>query len=279
MSIKLNNFNNDTRKVVDKLGNFSVIEYEKDSSVSIQSAQAEYFMSKMNVRRRQVMVQLNGNNSVVLQAGAMQWMAGDVVATTGVKGVGDFLGKLVKSSVTKESAIKPEYKGNGLVVLEPTYKYIILQNVADWGAGMTIEDGLFLACDSTVNHKVVARTNVSSALMGGEGLFNLSLQGSGVVALESNVPFDELIEVELDNDTLKIDGNLAVCWSSSLNFTVERTTKSLTGSAVSGEGLVNVFRGTGKVLMCPVAPTYSLYASTNSLSAKAAATDSNTMGY
>lgn len=279
MSIKLNNFNNDTRKVVDKLGNFSVIEYEKDSSVSIQSAQAEYFMSKMNVRRRQVMVQLNGNNSVVLQAGAMQWMAGDVVATTGVKGVGDFLGKLVKSSVTKESAIKPEYKGNGLVVLEPTYKYIILQNVADWGAGMTIEDGLFLACDSTVNHKVVARTNVSSALMGGEGLFNLSLQGSGVVALESNVPFDELIEVELDNDTLKIDGNLAVCWSSSLNFTVERTTKSLTGSAISGEGLVNVFRGTGKVLMCPVAPTYSLYASTNSLSAKAAATDSNTMGY
>lgn len=279
MSIKLNNFNNDTRKVVDKLGNFSVIEYEKDSSVSIQSAQAEYFMSKMNVRRRQVMVQLNGNNSVVLQAGAMQWMAGDVIATTGVKGVGDFLGKLVKSSVTKESAIKPEYKGNGLVVLEPTYKYIILQNVADWGAGMTIEDGLFLACDSTVNHKVVARTNVSSALMGGEGLFNLSLQGSGVVALESNVPFDELIEVELDNDTLKIDGNLAVCWSSSLNFTVERTTKSLTGSAVSGEGLVNVFRGTGKVLMCPVAPTYSLYASTNSLSAKAAATDSNTMGY
>lgn len=279
MSIKLNNFNNDTRKVVDKLGNFSVLEYEKDSSVSIQSAQTEYFMSKMNVRRRQVMVQLNGNNSVVLQAGAMQWMAGDVVATTGVKGVGDFLGKLVKSSVTKESAIKPEYKGNGLVVLEPTYKYIILQNVADWGAGMTIEDGLFLACDSTVNHKVVARTNVSSALMGGEGLFNLSLQGSGVVALESNVPFDELIEVELDNDTLKIDGNLAVCWSSSLSFTVERTTKSLTGSAVSGEGFVNVFRGTGKVLMCPVAPTYSLYASTNSVAAKSAAIDSNTMGY
>lgn len=276
MSIKLNNFNNDTRKVIDKLGNFSVIEYEKDSSVSIQDAEAEYFMSKMNVRRRQVMTQLNGDNSVTVQAGAMQWMAGNVTATTGVKGVGDFLGKLVKSSVTKESAIKPEYKGNGLVVLEPTYKYIILQDVSEWGSGMTIEDGLFLACDGTVNHKIVSRTNVSSALMGGEGLFNLSLQGNGVVALESNVPFDELIEIELDNDVLKIDGNLAVCWSSSLSFSVERTTKSLTGSAVSGEGLVNVYRGTGKVLMCPVAPTNSLYASTNTLSAKAAALDSNT---
>lgn len=276
MSIKLNNFNNDTRKIVNKLGNFSVIEYEKDSSVSIQDAEAEYFMSKMNVRRRQVMVQLNGDNSAVVQAGAMQWMAGNVNATTGVKGVGDFLGKLVKSSVTKESAIKPEYKGNGLVVLEPTYKYIILQDVSEWGSGMTIEDGLFLACDGSIKHNVVSRTNVSSAIMGGEGLFNLSLQGNGVVALESNVPFDELIEIELDNDVLKIDGNLAVCWSSSLNFSVERTTKTLTGSAISGEGFVNVFRGTGKVLMCPVAPTYSLYAATNSLSAKAAAGDSNT---
>ena len=74
-----------------------------------------------------------------------------------------------------------------------------------------------------------------------------------MAALESNVPEEELIEIELENDELKIDGNLAVCWSSNLDFTVERTTKTLVGSAVSGEGLVNVYRGTGKVLMAPVA--------------------------
>lgn len=56
-------------------------------------------------------------------------------------------------------------------------------------------------------------------------MFNLSLQGTGVAALESNVPMEELIEIELDNDTLKVDGNLVVCWSSNLDFTVERTTK------------------------------------------------------
>ena len=91
---------------------------------------------------------------------------------------------------------------------------------------------------------------------------------SGVAALESNVPCEELVEVELNGDELKIDGNLAVCWSSSLSFTVERSTKTLLGSAVSGEGLVNVYRGTGKVLMCPVAPTGSLFAATNSLAPK-----------
>ena len=143
---------------------------------------------------------------------------------------------------------------------------------------MTIEDGMFLACDARVKRNVIARKNVSSAVLGGEGLFNMSLQGTGVVALESNVPENELIEVELENDELKIDGNLAVCWSSNLDFTVERTTKTLVGSAVSGEGLVNVYRGTGRVLMSPVAPTSSLFESTNTVSAKAAAKNSNTLG-
>ena len=96
--------------------------------------------------------------------------------------------------------------------------------------------------------------------------------------MECNVPENELIEVELENDELKIDGNLAVCWSSNLDFTVERTTKTLVGSAVSGEGLVNVYRGTGRVLMSPVAPTSSLFESTNTISAKAVAKNSNTLG-
>ena len=77
-----------------------------------------------------------------------------------------------------------------------------------------------------------------------------------------------MIEVVLENDELKIDGNLAVCWSSNLDFTVERTTKTLVGSAVSGEGLVNVYRGTGRVLMCPVAPTSSLFEAANTMSDK-----------
>ena len=47
-----------------------------------------------------------------------------------------------------------------------------------------------------------------------------------------------------------------------------KTTKTLVGSAVSGEGLVNVYRGTGRVLMCPVAPTTSLFESTNTMTAK-----------
>ena len=117
---------------------------------------------------------------------------------------------------------------------------------------MVLDDGMFLACESSIQQNIVARSNLSSAIFGREGLFNLKLSGNGIAALESYVPRDELIEINLENDVLKIDGNFAVAWSGTLQFTVEKSTKSLIGSGISGEGFVNVYRGTGKVLLAPV---------------------------
>lgn len=242
---------NDDVRVLDSMGAFTTIEYIRDLSVTPQSAAMAYFCNEMNVRKRQVICDLSKSN-VTVQAGAMQWMAGNVQATTGLKGVGDLFGKAVRGKVTGESAIKPEYTGDGILVLEPTYKHLLLVDVSDWGGSIVLDDGLFFACDSKLQHKAVMRSNLSSAVAGNEGLFNLSLQGDGVACLESFVPKEELIEITLQNDVLKIDGNMAIAWSGSLNFTVERSGKTLPGSAASGEGLVNVYRGTGKVLMAPV---------------------------
>ena len=212
---------------------------------------AAYYASEMNVRKRQVLIELNGN-AYTISAGAMQWTSGNVKMAADVKGFGDLLGKALSSKVTKESAIKPKYEGNGLLMLEPTYKHILLEDVSEWN-GLVLDDGLFLACESKVKQKVVARTNISSAMLGNEGLFNLCLEGDGIAVLESPVPRDELIEFVLDNDEVRIDGNFAIAWSKSLDFRVEKSSKSLVGSAVSGEGFVNVYRGTGKILMAPIA--------------------------
>ena len=237
--------------VKSQLGGMQVIEYARDMSVSPHTSKTEYFMAKMNVNRRQLLLNLNGN-SYTIQAGAMQWISGKVQMSSDVKGVGNFIGKMVSSAVTKESVVKPVYSGYGQVMLEPTYRHLLLTNVADWGGQIVLDDGLFLACESQLEQKVVSRTNISSAVLGGEGLFNLSLRGNGVCALESIVPLEELIQIDLQDDVLKIDGNMAICWSGSLNFSVEKSTKSLIGSAISKEGFVNVYRGTGRVWMAPV---------------------------
>lgn len=243
---------NDDVRVIDELGTFKVIEWKRDLSVTATSAMEAYFSSEMNVRRRQVVCDLN-QAPVTVQAGAMQWMVGDVRLSSGITGVGDLFTKALRGAATKESAIKPEYQGTGLMVLEPTYRHILLIDVANWGNSIVLDDGIFLACYSSLQHKTIMRSNLSSAAAGGEGLFNLGLQGYGALAIESPCPKEELIEINLDNDVLKIDGNMAVAWSGSLEFTVERSGKSLIGSAASGEGLVNVYRGTGKVLMAPTA--------------------------
>ena len=249
---RISNFtdNNDVR-TINELGPFKVIEYVRDLSVTPSTAQVSYFSNLMNVRKRQVICNL-AVSSITVQAGAMQWMIGNVNATTGIKGVGDLFSKAVRGKVTGESAIKPEYTGDGLMILEPTYRHILLLDLEAWNGSIVLDDGLFLACESKLQQRAVARSNVSSALAGNEGLFNLGIQGNGILCLESPCPQEELIEIELQNDVVKIDGNMAIAWSGSLTFTVERSGKSLIGSAASGEGLVNVFRGTGKVLLAPV---------------------------
>ncbi|MGN0392800.1 MAG: AIM24 family protein [Bariatricus sp.] len=242
---------NDDVKVIDSLGAFSVVEYQRDLSVMPETAMEAFYASQMSVRKRQVVCDVSKSN-VTVQAGAMQWMVGNVKATTGIKGVGDLFGKAVRGSVTGESAIKPEYTGDGTLVLEPTYQHILLLDLSKWNGSVVLDDGLFLACESSLKHKAVMRSNLSSAVAGNEGLFNLGIQGNGIVCLESPCPKEELVEVTLDKDVLKVDGNFAIAWSGSLEFTVERSGKSLLGSAASGEGLVNVYRGTGKVLLAPV---------------------------
>ncbi len=245
-----NLYDNKNIEIIASKGDIKVLEYKKDLSVNSTNAMASYFASEMNVRKRQVLIELKGN-AYTISAGAMQWTTGSVTMGADVKGFGDFIGKALSSKVTKESTIKPKYQGNGLLMLEPTYKHILLEEVSDWG-GLVLDDGLFLACESKVQQKVVARTNLSSAMLGNEGLFNLCLRGEGIAVLESPVPRDELIEFVLQNDEVRIDGNYAIAWSDSLEFRVEKSSKSLVGSAVSGEGLVNVYRGTGRILLAPV---------------------------
>lgn len=248
----INNFtNNDDIRIVNQLGAFTVIEYIRDLSVMPSEALLAYYCNEMNVRKRQVICELKESN-ITLQAGAMQWTVGNVNATTGIKGVGDLFGKALRGSVTGESAIKPEYTGDGTLVLEPTYKHILLVDLDEWNGSIVLDDGLFLACDASLKHKAVPRSNLSSAIAGNEGLFNLGIVGHGVLCLESPCPKEELVEIELKNDVLKVDGNMAIAWSGSLEFTVERSGKTLIGSAASGEGLVNVYRGTGRVLLAPV---------------------------
>lgn len=253
MSVQLSNYmDNPNVIVLENKGSMAVIEYKSDLSVNPSAAITEYFCAQMNIRQRQLLCEVDANHGIILQAGAMQAMLGNINATTGVKGVGDLIGKAFAGKLTGESVIKPEYVGEGMLITEPTYKHLVLFDVAEFGGSVILDDGLFLASENTLKQKVQARTNLSSAVAGGEGLFNLSLNGSGMFCIESPCPRNEMITIDLKDDVVKLDGNFAMMWTSGLKFTVERSGKTLIGSAASGEGFVNVYRGTGRIIAKPL---------------------------
>ena len=248
---RITNFtSNDDIRTLGAIGPFTIVQYERDFSVTPDQAQFAWYCSEMNIRRRQVICDLS-KGSVVIQPGAMQWMTGDVHGSSGLKGVGDFIGKTIRSKMTGDAAVKPEYQGTGTLVLEPTYSYLAAIDVSQWENGIVLDDGMFVAAQSTLRQEVTMRRSLSSAALGNEGLFSLCLRGQGAAVVKVPCPQEELVEIALENDVLRIDGNMAVAWSGSLEFTVEKATSSLMGSAMSGEGLVNVYRGTGRVLLCP----------------------------
>ena len=159
-----NFFNGDNVEITSQNKGFKVVEYKKDLSVAPCA------------------IEMDGSCGVTLQAGAMQWTVGNVGATSGIKSPIDLAKKLFRGKVTGESAVKPEYKGNGLIVCEPTYKHLIVMDLADWNGSVVLDDGMFCACESTMKQELVMRNNISSAVAGGEGLFNLGLSGSGIFA-------------------------------------------------------------------------------------------------
>ncbi|MEK3790557.1 AIM24 family protein [Paenibacillus sp. FSL R7-0204] len=251
MAFTINNLKDNSNVVIkEQLGGFSIIEYKEDLSTTTRyEAETNFFMSKSNMRNKQLMIELN-NNEVMLSAGAMQYMIGNIEMTSGIKGVGGLMRNMLSGAATGTSAVKPLYKGTGTILLETTYKYLWLIDVDN--DHIVIDDGMFLACETTLDISVAARKNISSAVLGGEGLFNLSARGKGILALEAPIPSEEAVVVELQNDVLKVDGNFALMWSNSLDFTVEKSGKTRLGSAASGEGLVNVYRGTGMVWLAPL---------------------------
>ena len=61
--MRIENLQNENRKYAKSIGNFHVLEYVQDASVSPMNAMNEYFMSKMNVRRRQVVIDIDKDHS------------------------------------------------------------------------------------------------------------------------------------------------------------------------------------------------------------------------
>lgn len=233
-------------------------EYSKlQGSKDINSAKFLDAAQKTGMKLRYVSAQLN-NSKINLEPGLLHYMKGnldlDTKRSDGSKGLGGFLKNKVKGSLSGEATNNTVISGKGEVVLEPTFGHLLtieLNNEA-----FIADKGIYSCSIGDVHVDVAMQKNISSALFGGEGLFQSLVKGTGIAVFNSPVHLDELVRVDLDNDTLKVDGSFAILRSASLEFTAEQSAKSFYKTFKSGEGILQTFRGTGTVWL---APTESFY--------------------
>jgi uncharacterized protein (AIM24 family) len=86
--------------------------------------------------------------------------------------------------------------------------------------------------------------------------FVQKVSGSGLVVFKIPVPREEILELTLEGDTLQVDGSMAILRTGDVQFNVEKASTTLVRAVTSGEGLLQTFRGRGKVWVAPTQPIY-----------------------
>lgn len=233
---------------------FQILEYDNlDGATDVETAFGLNIIKENGIKLKQIRIILD-DSAVKLEPGALSYMKGNIDIKSKVGGIIGLGKKLISSKLTGETMFKPTYSGSGEIFLEPSFGNFALIELED--DQIIVDDGLFYACEDGIDVGVSMLRNISSAFLGNEGLYQTRIEGSGIVVLEVPVPESEIFKCILINDTLKVDGNFAILRTGNIEFSVEKSSKSIIGSVTSGEGLVNVYKGSGEVWLIPTKSIY-----------------------
>ncbi|GAB6169027.1 AIM24 family protein [Clostridium carnis] len=234
---------------------FQILEYDDlEGASDLNTSMQIDFMKKSKVKLRQVRIILD-DSAVKIESGSLSYMKGNIEIVNKTGGVIGLGRKFFSSKVTGESMFKPVLRGTGEVFLEPTFGHYTLIELED--EEIIVDDGLFYACEESIEVEPIMQKTVSSIIFGNEGLYQTKLKGSGIVLLEIPVPEKEILRCKMFRDTLKVDGNFSILRTSNITFTVEKSSTTLIGTAFNGEGLLNVYRGSGEVWLAPTKAVYN----------------------
>jgi uncharacterized protein (AIM24 family) len=218
-----------------------------------RTAATVYFSNQAGIRLKQVRISLRDGEAIA-ESGTLHFMRGQIAMESKIGGVAGLGKAMVNKFVTKEAAVIPRYRGTGEIYLEPSFSHFLIYRLC--GEEVIADKGMFYCGQGSLDVGAAMQKNVSSALFGGEGLFQTRIRGNGICVFESPVPAEEVMRVDLKDETLQVDGNFALLRTGRIEFSVERSTRSLLGNLTSGEGLLQTFRGTGSVWLAPTQHVY-----------------------
>jgi uncharacterized protein (AIM24 family) len=236
---------------------FEVLEWRRLAGTEpIAIARQLFELNRADVRLRQLRIRLN-QDAVRTEPGALQFLRGSVQmesSTGGDAGLAGFAKAALAAARTGESLFKPLYRGTGEIYLEPSFGHFWLMQMG--GETLIADQGLFFCCEDSLKVEAHKVESFSARMAGGEGRYQTKVSGTGLVVFKIPVPQSEILELKLEGDTVQVDGSMALLRTGDVNFSVEKASTSLVGAVTSGEGLLQTFRGQGRVWVAPTQPIY-----------------------
>lgn len=196
------------------------------------------------------LLELNLNGMMWTKMGSMVAYRGDVrFVREGIMEQG--IGNLLKKAVSGEGTRLTKAEGRGQVYLADAGKKITILDLQ--GDTLFINGNDLLAFEPTIKYEIRMMKKMSAMLAG--GLFNIRLEGSGLVAFTTH--YDPITLLVTPNSPVVTDPNATVAWSGSVEPKVKTDVsfKTFLGRG-SGESIQTVFEGNGFVVIQPFEEVY-----------------------
>lgn len=200
------------------------------------------------------MLEINVNGTVWIKTGAMVAYRGEVKFTReGIMEHG--VAKMLKRAVTGEGTQLTRADGRGTVYLADMGKKITILHLSNEAIFVNGND--LIAFEPAIQWDVKMMRKLAAVVSG--GLFNIRLEGTGLVAITTHYdPVTLLVEPGLPIYT---DPNATVVWSGTLQpeFKTDISFKTFLGRG-SGESVQMAFEGQGFVVVQPYEEVYMQHA-------------------
>ena len=196
------------------------------------------------------MLDINLNGEVWIKMGAMIAYTGNVTfEREGILEQG--LGNLLKKAVSGEGTRLTRARGDGSVFCADAGKKITIINLQN--EAICVNGNDLLAFEMSLRYDIKMMRKMSAMLAG--GLFNVRLEGTGMVAITSH--YDPMTLPVTPSEPVTTDPNATVLWAGNLepSFKTDIQLKTFFGRG-SGESVQMEFRGDGFVVVQPFEEVY-----------------------
>lgn len=222
----------------------------------MQSHEVDYeiFGNDMQV----VEVELDRGETIIAEAGAMNWMEDDIVyeAKMGDGSSQDegLMGKLLsagKRALSGESLFLTHFTNTSnskrrVAFAAPYPGHILPIDLAQMGGELLCQKDAFLCAALGTELDIAFSRRLGTGFFGGEGFILQHLRGDGMAFVHAG---GAVVKKELNNEVLRVDTGCLVAFSSSVDYNIEMV-KGLKSMFFGGEGLfLATLQGTGTVYL------------------------------